>query len=67
MESKSLARRIRSDISVWVGLRHELLAAGVNEKSNEIGSHVMATIINHRFGNVGLVQVDLIEYVSMRH
>ena len=67
MESKSLARRIRGDISIWVGLRHELLAAGVNEKSNEIRPHVMATIINHRFGNVGLVQVDLIEYVSMRH
>ena len=67
MESKSLARRIRSDISVWVGLRHELLAAGVNEKSNEVRSHVMATIIDHSFGNVGLVQVDLIDHVSMRH
>ena len=67
MESKSLARRIRSDISVWVGLRHELLAAGVDKESNEVRSHVMATIIDHSFGNVGLVQVDLIDHVSMRH
>lgn len=59
VQSETLACRVSRNTTLGISLDNELLAAGVNEKADEIGAHVVAREVSQSFGKVAFVEVDL--------
>ena len=50
---------VDAETAVYVCVRHELFAAGVDEEADEVLAHVVAAEVGEGFGEVGFVEVDL--------
>ncbi len=48
-------------LPVRIGLRHEFLPSSVNQKSDKVRPHVVASKVSQHFGEMRLVQVDVNE------
>ena len=60
VEAESLTGRVGGDIPIRISLGDQFLAAGVDQKSNEIGTAVVTTVVVNSLGNVSLVEINLI-------
>lgn len=65
MQPKSLSRGVGSNVSIWVCLCHKLLAARVNEQSDEIRPHVVTPKVSYGLWYVALIEVDIHEHQTV--
>jgi hypothetical protein len=59
VQSQALPSRISRNASIGVGLCDKLLAPGVNQKTNQIRSHIVSSEVRKRFRQVAFVEIDL--------
>ncbi|KAI6752059.1 hypothetical protein HG531_006755 [Fusarium graminearum] len=59
IQSKSLASAVSSNGAIRIGLGDELLAAGVDQKADEIRAHVVACKVSEDLSEMALVEINI--------